>query len=89
MTTPPVPFPCSYWVIPDRLPADSCPGAKGPKEATAKITALLNAGIRHVINLMEPDETGITGQLFVPYEELLESLAAKNESLRHLRPAAD
>ena len=47
-----------------------------PREAAAKITALLNAGIRHVINLMEPDETAINGQPFVPYEELLKSLAA-------------
>jgi hypothetical protein len=77
MTTPPVPFPRSYWVVPGKLLAGFYPGAKEPKEAEAKITALLNAGIRYVINLMEPDETDITGQPFVPYEDLLESLAAK------------
>ncbi len=77
MTTPPVPFPLSYWFVPGKLLAGYYPGAKDPKEAAAKITALLNAGIRHVINLMEPDEVDRTGQTFVPYEELVESLAAK------------
>lgn len=76
MTTPPVPFPRSYWVVPGKFLAGLYPGGKDPKEARAKITALLNAGIRHVINLMEPDETDFTGKPFVPYEELLESIAA-------------
>jgi hypothetical protein len=55
MTTPPVPFSRSYWVIPDKLLAGYYPGSKDPKEATVKLTTLINAGIRHVINLMEPD----------------------------------
>jgi hypothetical protein len=75
MTTPPTPFPSSYWVVPGKLLAGYYPGAKDPKEATSKIAALLDAGIRHFINLMEPDEQDITGQPFVPYEERLESLA--------------
>jgi hypothetical protein len=53
------------------------PRSQRPQEATEKITALLNAGIRHFINLMEPDERDRTGQLFVPYEDLLESIASK------------
>jgi hypothetical protein len=36
MTTPPVPFPRSYWVIPGKLLAGCYPGAKDPKEATAE-----------------------------------------------------
>jgi len=77
MTTPPVPFPRSYWVIPGKLLAGFYPGAKDPKEATIKLTALLNAGIRHVINLMEPDERDLSGHRFVPYDEVMESIAAK------------
>ena len=77
MTTSPVPFPRSYWVIPGKLLAGFYPGAKDPKEATAKLTALINSGIRHVINLMEPDERDISGHRFVPYADLMESIAAK------------
>lgn len=51
-----VPFPHSYWVIPGQLLAGCYPGAKDLREATDKLTALINAGIRHVINLMKPDE---------------------------------
>ena len=74
---PPVPFPRSYWVIPDKLLAGFYPGSKDPQEATAKLTALINAGIRHVINLMETDERDFTGHRFVPYADLMESIAVK------------
>jgi hypothetical protein len=57
MTTLPVPFPRFYWVIPKILLAGCYPGSKDPKEATDKLTALIDAGIRHIINLMEPDES--------------------------------
>jgi D-ribose pyranose/furanose isomerase RbsD len=77
MTTPPVPFPRSYWVITGKLLAGFFPGSKDPKEATIKLTALINSGIRHVINLMEPDERDFTGFRFVPYDEVMESIAAK------------
>ncbi len=77
MTTPPVPFPRSYWVVPDKLHAGCYPGAKDPKEAIEKITAIVNSGIRHFINLMEPNEKDRTGHLFVPYEDILESIASK------------
>lgn len=77
MTTPPVPFPCSYWVIPCKLLAGFYPGLKDHKEAAIKITALLNAGIRHVINLMEPDERDLTWHRFVPYDDMMASIAAK------------
>jgi hypothetical protein len=53
----PVPFPRSYWVIPGEPFAGNYPGVKDPKEATAKLTAIINCGIRHVINLMEPAES--------------------------------
>jgi hypothetical protein len=77
MTAPPVPFPRSYWIIPGKLLAGFYLGAKDHKEATEKLTALINAGIRHVINLMEPDERDFTGHRFVPYDEVMESIAAK------------
>jgi hypothetical protein len=72
-----VPFSRSYWVIPGKLLAGFYPGAKDSIEATTKLTALINSGIRHVINLMEPDERDITGHRFVPYDEMMESIATK------------
>ena len=77
MITSPVPFPRSYWVIPAKLLAGCYPGTKVPKEATAKLTALINCGIRHLINLMEPDERDFTGQRFIPYDDMMESITSK------------
>ena len=76
MTLLSIPFPCSYWVIPGKLLAGFYPGSKDPKEATAKLTAIINVGIRHVINLMEPEERDLTGHRFVPYDDMMESIAA-------------
>lgn len=52
------PAPNSYWVVPNQLAAGEYPGAKPPqhKEAVAKVTALLDAGIDHCIDLTEPEE---------------------------------
>jgi hypothetical protein len=77
MTIAPVPLPRSYWVIPGKLLAGYYPGAKDAREATSKITALINSGIRHVINLMEPDERDFTGHRFVPYDDMMGSIAEK------------
>jgi hypothetical protein len=77
MATPPVPFSRSYWIIPGNLLAGYYPGSKDPKQATARLTALINTGTRHVINLMEPDERDTSGQRFIPYEDVMESIAAK------------
>lgn len=52
-------------------------GATGSKEATVKLIALIHAGIRHVINLMEPDERDFSGHRFVPYDDVMVSIAAK------------
>ena len=77
MTITLVPFSRSYWVIPGKLLAGYYPGAEDPKEATIKLTALINSGIRHFISLMEPDETDSSGHRFVPYADLMESIAAR------------
>jgi hypothetical protein len=55
-------------VIPEKLLAGCYPGSKNPNEASVKLTALINAGIRHIINLMESDERDLTGRRFVPYD---------------------
>lgn len=71
----PVPFARSYWVVPGQLLAGCYPGDPHPQEARRKLTGLLEVGIRHVINLMEPQEKNHEGRPFVPYQEPLAHLA--------------
>jgi hypothetical protein len=66
-----IPFRRSYWVIPGELLAGYYPGSENAAEARWKITALVEHGIRHVVNLMEEDEVNKNGRPFLPYEELL------------------
>ncbi|MGI6350088.1 MAG: protein-tyrosine phosphatase family protein [Armatimonadota bacterium] len=71
----PVPHPRSYWVEPGTFIAGSYPGDLGKREAEAKLAALLDAGVRSFMNLMEPDEVDSSGNLFRPYEALCRQLA--------------
>lgn len=66
-----VPFPRSYWVRPGQLLAGCFPGAPGPREASRKLRGMLDAGIRAIINLMEPEETDHQGRSFTQYEDHL------------------
>jgi hypothetical protein len=72
-----LPFPKSYWVIPGKLLAGQYPGHLLPEQATARIGALVDCGIRHVINLMEADEVDYQGRPFVPYIEEMRHRAAQ------------
>ncbi len=76
--SPLVPFSHSYWVIPGRLLAGPYPGSPKPEEAEPRVSNLVDCGIRHVINLMQPDEVNHQGQPFVPYLDLLNRFAARN-----------
>ena len=71
-----LPFPHSYWVVPDKLLAGRYPGSTDPQEATQKLTMLIEAGIRRVINLQEAEERNYDGELFVPYASELAQIAA-------------
>ena len=77
---PPVPFDRSYWVVPGRFLAGFYPGAPTKTEAEQKLSALLDAGIRCVMNLVEEDETGHGGQRLTPYQQLLGKLAAERKA---------
>jgi protein-tyrosine phosphatase len=72
------PFPRSYWVAPGALLAGYYPGALDPSERDIKLSALLEAGIRIVVNLMEPDETDWEGHPFEPYSAQMKELAAQH-----------
>lgn len=71
------PFPRSYWVLPGQLLAGYYPGAIDPAERDVKLNALLDAGIRVFVNLMEPDETDWDGLPFAPYAPRLQEIAAR------------
>ena len=71
----PTPFPRSYWVYEDMLLAGFYPGSDHQDIMTAKLTALLDSGIRYFISLMEPDEVDHKGKPFVNYVPALQRLA--------------
>jgi len=69
------PFDRSYWVVRGKLLAGCYPGDRRPDEAKRKLDALLDAGIRYVINLMQEHEADWYGDIFEPYEEMIDYLA--------------
>ena len=71
----PTPFPCAYWVDPGRLLAGEYPGARSKRAARRKIRALLDCGIRRIVNLMEADERDYAGNAFRPYEAFVQSMS--------------
>ena len=72
-----VPFNRSYWVVPGKLLAGGYPGSENPIEEKRKLKGLIQAGIRHVISLMEPHEYDRPDDPFAPYVDLMESIAEK------------
>jgi len=69
------PFNRSYWVVPGKLLAGCYPGSEDPIESERKLKGLIQAGIRHVISLLEPQEYGRSGDPFAPYVDHMESIA--------------
>jgi len=87
----PVPFDESYWVVRGTLMAGRFPGGPDPGTAQQKIRGLLDAGIRHIVNLMQDDERDHQRRLFVPYDRLfIECALAHNSTVSTVRfPIAD
>ena len=71
------PYPRSYWVYEDQLLAGFYPGSDDPVIMQEKLSALLDAGIRCFVNLMEPDEVDHYGKLFADYAIPVRELADK------------
>ena len=70
-----VPFNRSYWVVPGKLLAGRYPGSEDPIEQERNLKGLIQAGIRHVISLMEPQEYGRSDDPFPPYVDHLETIS--------------
>ncbi len=64
----------SYWVVDGLFLGGAYPGTPEPDKHEQKIQALLDAGVRLIINLMETDETDHRGRPFVPYDDLVAQL---------------
>lgn len=71
------PFERSFWVVPGTLLAGCYPGDQKSVEAERKLNAIIGAGIRTFLNLMEPHEKNRAGAEFVPYEPQMKRLAAE------------
>ncbi len=87
-----LPFARSYWVVPGRLLGGFYPGDRDPTVSSDKVEALMDCGVSHIINLMEPNERDHAGRLFDPYHQSFLRLAIKrrqkvclmNRSMRDL-----
>jgi hypothetical protein len=72
-----VPFNRSYWVVPGKLLAGGYPGSEDPIEEKRRLKGFIQAGIRHVISLMEPREYNRPDDPFPPYVDHMEIIAEK------------
>jgi len=70
-----VPFNRSYWVVTGKLLAGCYPGSDDPVEQERNLKGLIQAGIRHVISLLEPREYMRPDDPFPPYADHMESIA--------------
>ena len=61
-----VPFNRSYWVVSGKLLAGGYPGSEDPIEEEKRLKGIIQAGIRHVISLMEPQEYNNPDDPFAP-----------------------
>ena len=66
-----LPFDRTYWVIPGKFLAGPYPGSHDPGEALLRLRALVQCGIRRIINLMDADEIRGADPPFLPYAETL------------------
>ena len=74
-----VPFNQAYWVRPALVLAGCYPGSEDSSQTRRQLKGLVDSGIRHVVNLMEPGERNRFGHLFVPYEDQIQSIAANTQ----------
>lgn len=70
-----IPFNRSYWVVPGKLLAGCYPGSENPIEEKRNLKGLIQAGIRHVISLIETQEYGRSDDPFPPYVDHLETIS--------------
>ena len=83
MTTPSTPFERSYWVVPGKLLAGYYPGDRDPETSRAKLQALVDASVRHVIDLVEEERLDDSGRPIDYPSQLAEIAEAKGVSVTY------
>ncbi len=95
-TDPPLPYPGTYWVVPGSLLAGAYPGTADSAEMDRRLNALIDAGIRSVIYLVDESvneddaENADVGdrtepmQALEPYEDRLETLAEERGEIMEI-----
>lgn len=83
---PPAPLGRTYWVVSGQLLAGAYPGKQDPNEHLARLTGLLDSGIRTFVNLMEENESNNAGVPFVRYDDCIREIASSQRArIAHLR----
>ncbi len=83
---PQLPFTRSYWVVPHQLLGGFYPGDRDPAVARQKLTALLDCGVTHILNLMESTEDDHAGRPFLSYkQDFLQQAAVRDLQVSYLR----
>ena len=74
-----VPFPFTYWVVPDKFLAGEHPVAGDDTATQKRLSALLDAGIRTFIDLTDEEELDNGDRKAVGYRAILRSLAKERK----------
>lgn len=72
------PFPKTWWIEPGKVLGGCYPGPPYQADQGGALAALLDVGVRVVINLQQPGELGRNRKPFADYEPLLRQIAADN-----------
>jgi protein tyrosine/serine phosphatase len=78
----PPPYPGSYWIIPGVLLVGGFPGGRDAARMDDRLNALLDSGIRSVINLLTEEEEVARendGTHYQAYEDRLEQLGEERD----------
>jgi Dual specificity phosphatase, catalytic domain len=70
-----VPFPNSYWILPNLLLAGEYPADTDQEAAIKRLSALLSAGIRTFVDLTDEEEINEDAKPVPAYRGILRSLA--------------
>jgi len=70
-SAPPPPLARTYWASPGAVLAGAYPGDLDEARGVAHVRALLEAGVRRFLNLMEAREVDRQGRVFEPYEHVV------------------
>jgi len=70
-----LPFLNAYWVITGKLMAGEFPLAADPQVSSERISRLIHAGIRYIVDLTEPGEIRRLGPAVQEYHEQVEAVA--------------